>query len=163
MRWIIMMLCLALAACATRPPITPAMLADDPGMTAKGTRLTWSGVVLSLRRQGGHTVLKVLAYPADRQGRPQVTAPPLGQFLADRPGELSEAAYGPGRQLRVTGPLLGHADGQVGGQPYRFPAIGAEELVVWGVEGSMRRAPDVRFGVGVGSGGGGWGGVGIGF
>jgi outer membrane lipoprotein len=138
------------------------MLSEQPSLVAKGTRLSWSGVVVGLRRDLDHTVLQVLAYPSDTQGRPLVTAPALGQFLADRPGDLSEASYGPGQRVRVSGPLLGHADGEVGGRPYRFPAIGAEQLVVWNQADRRVTAPDVRFGVGVGSGGAGWG-VGIGF
>jgi starvation-inducible outer membrane lipoprotein len=138
------------------------MLAADPGLVPKGTQLQWSGVIVERRQSAGHTVLRLVAYPSDPQGRPLVTSAALGQFLADRPGGLPETLYAPGQQLRVSGPLLGHADGEVGGRPYRFPAVGAEELVVWGSGGESRSAPDVRFGVGVGSWGAGWG-VGVGF
>jgi starvation-inducible outer membrane lipoprotein len=169
MRWTMLMVLALLAGCAgllpgERPAVTPAMLAADPGLVPKGTPLQWSGVIVERRLSGGHTVLRLVAYPSDGEGRPRVTAASLGQFLADRPGELAEAQYGVGRQLRVTGPLLGHADGDLAGRPYRFPAIGAEQLVLWNDNGASRRAPDVRFGVGVGSGGPAWGvGVGVGF
>lgn len=170
MRWrmlLLLALPALLAGCAgllpdQRSSITPAMLAADPGLVPKGTRLQWSGVIVERRDSGGHTVLRLAAYPSDRQGRPRVTAAALGQFLADRPGDLPEALYAPGQQVRVAGPLLGHADGEVAGRPYRFPAVGAEELVVWGSAGESRSAPDLRFGVGVGSWGAGWG-VGVGF
>jgi outer membrane lipoprotein len=107
------------------------------------------------------TVLEVLAYPLDRSGRPDVSAPPQGRFLADRSGFLEPQDYRPGREVTVRGPLLGFKDGQVGTAAYRFPAIAADALKLWAASEPVRR-PRVGVSIGAGSYGSGVG-IGVGF
>lgn len=165
------LLLVLLGACASAPnrfpdglrePF-PQQLAANPQAVAKGQRLTWGGILIEARNLADRTLLEVLAYPLDAQGRPDTDAAPRGRFLADHPGFLEPRDYAPGRSVTVSGALLGYQDGKVGEADYRFPAIAAEQLELWSrATVGYGSSPRVGVGVGVGSYGSGVG-VGIGF
>ena len=145
---------------------TPAALAVQPKSHAKGSSLTWGGVVVEVRNLRDRTILEVVSHPLADDGQPETGEPSQGRFLADRRGFLEPRDYAPGRLVTVTGSLLGYQDGTVAGADYRFPAVAADELRVWDEvprqSGFGSRTPRVGVGVNVGSGGGGVG-VSVGF
>ena len=145
---------------------TPMRLASDPHAYPQGQRLTWGGEIIKVRNLADRTIMEVLAYPLERNDRPNPRADSQGRFLVDHRGYLEPRDYGPGRIVTVTGGLLGYQDGTVGGADYRFPAISADNLRLWGRHseggGLGRSKPRVGVGVNVGSGGGSVG-VNVGF
>ncbi len=158
-----------LAGCASSPKvasnaergITPEQaVSQEIGETS--TPLQWGGVIMETRNLSEATELQVLAYPLNDDGRPDVSEPPTGRFIAQQPGYLESADYRKGRQVTATGPLREKRPGKVGEAAYTFPVLQADELVLWPEQSERKAHPRVNFGLGVGSGGRSWGGVGIG-
>jgi outer membrane lipoprotein len=158
-----------MVGCASAPPARapagpyPEALAEAPRSVPLGHALHWGGRIVSVRNLAERTELEVLAYPLDGDGRPQLDTTPRGRFLIDHPGFLEPAEYETGRAVSVQGRLLGYRDGEVGGAPYRFPALAPDDLRLWrGAAALPARKP--RVGVGVSGGSRGTGvGISIGF
>ncbi len=160
---------LALAGCqgggTVRPEgPTPAALSATADPSVKGREFTWGGAIVSVKNLRDRTLLEVMAYPLDGDGRPRAGEPSLGRFIADRAGFLEPAEYRPGRLVTVTGTMIGYLDGKVGQADYRYPALRAETLRLWPESrASGRRRPAISVGVGIGGGShDGWGNIGIG-
>ena len=162
---------LFLAACQSNPvaptkgPV-PAQLSASADPLVKGQTFTWGGSVISIRNLQDHTLLEVMAYPLDTEGRPRTDLKSQGRFLAHYDGFLEPAEYPVGRLVTVTGPMLGYKDGKVGQADYRYPVLRADQIRSWQQRSSSswnsRPAVSVGVGVGGGSGGGGWSNIGIG-
>ncbi len=160
---------LLLAACQstgeTRPsgPL-PAQLSATADPSVKGQRLTWGGSVIRVKNLQDRTLVEIMAYPLDNEGRPRTGQKSQGRFIADYKGFLEPAEYPVGRLVTVTGSVLGYMDGKVGEADYRYPVLQADEIRVWEnrQSGGWNR-PAVSVGVGVGGGSdGGWSNIGIG-
>ena len=160
---------LLLAGCqssgGTLPPgPVPAQLSATADPSVKGQRLTWGGSVIRVKNLRDRTLVEIMAYPLDSEGRPRTGQPSQGRFIADYQGFLEPAEYPVGRLVTVTGPMLGYLDGKVGEADYRYPALQADEIRGW----ENRRSgsgvrPAVSVGVGVGGGSSsGWSNIGIG-
>jgi len=160
---------LLLAGCQstgeTRPsgPV-PAQLSATADPSVKGQRLTWGGSVIRVKNLQDRTLVEIMAYPLDSEGRPRTGQPSQGRFIADYKGFLEPAEYPVGRLVTVTGPMLGYLDGKVGEADYRYPALQADGIRVWENRRSGSRVrPAVSVGVGVGGGSSsGWSNIGIG-
>lgn len=160
---------LALLGCASSPKVAEnAERGVTPSQAAAGKSgigdkpLQWGGVIVETRNLPKVTELEILAYPLKSNGRPDLSAPPNGRFIARRPGYLEPVDYRKGRQITATGSLAERRTGQVGEAAYTFPILSADELVLWPEQNDRKASPRVNFGLGVGSGGRSWGGVGIG-
>lgn len=152
------LLALALAACATGPRYDTAQV--DPDLTPQRLAadapdhvdqpVVWGGVIVASENLEDRTRLEVLAYPLDRSQRPRTGQPPRGRFLVEHPGYLETADYAPGRSLTVQGQVDEVVDGRIGEAAYRYPRVVPDDLHLWprAVE-AERTAPRVRFGVGI--------------
>ncbi len=157
------------AGCQTTGETRPAgplpsqlSLSGDPSV--KGQVLTWGGSIVSIKNLKDRTLLEVMAYPLNSDGKPRLDRQSQGRFIADYKGFLEPAEYQVGRLVTVTGPMLGYTDGKVGEADYRYPAIAAEQLRLWPKETTRNwRRPAVSVGIGFGSGGYSNVGIGIGF
>jgi outer membrane lipoprotein len=160
---------LLLAGCATTdctpPPgsstnLTPAQVSSTGGHT--GERLRWGGTLASARNLADSSELEVVGYPLDRCGKPRTGVQPIGRFILVKPGYLETADRPAGSRLSATGLITGVREGRVGGAPYRFPLLQANELSWWAEEAPARGYtwPWVTIGIGGGSGGVG-GGIGV--
>ncbi len=165
----VVLLSLLLVGCATTPAGEgtqrggpyPEELAASPRSVPQGQPLHWGGSIVSVRNEAERTVVEVLSYPLDADGRPDLAARPRGRFLVDHAGFLEPNEYRSGRPLSVRGRLLGYQDGEVGGAPYRYPAVSGDQLKLWSIP-APGRTPRVGVGVSGGSHGGGVG-ISIGF
>jgi outer membrane lipoprotein len=165
-----LVMALFLNACSTTgstsiPAVTPKSLTLSGDQSVKGQDFTWGGSVLSLKNLKDHSLVEVMAYPLDVNGRPDAGATPLGRFLADYPGFLEPREFSAGQLVTVTGPLLGYKDGKVGEAEYRYPALQADQIKHWDSTQSRHpyTKPSVNIGFGFGSGGYSNIGIGIGF
>ena len=160
---------LLLAACATDSSLqsaypSPQQLSSHPGEASRGASLQWGGEIVAVENLQDRTLLEVLAYPLRSSGEPRTDREPLGRFLADNKGFLEPREYRPGRQLTVSGTLLGFRDGRIGDAFYRYPAWQVEMLTLWPEDTrTLQREPRVNLGIGVGSHGRSGVGIGIGF
>ena len=93
----VLLACLALAACATTPPLDPAgTLADfgphqvDATDPPAGSAVLWGGMIVEVDNRADRTEIEVLAYPLDARQRPRLwpgaacwaAAPPPHQTAA---------------------------------------------------------------------------------
>jgi outer membrane lipoprotein len=168
--WLVVLLVFVLlAGCrstgGTRvPEITPMSLSRSADQAVKGRDFTWGGSVLSLKNMESHSLVEIMAYPLDGDGRPDAGASPLGRFLGDYPGFLEPVMFHSGQLVTVTGPMLGYRDGKVGEAVYRYPVLQADQIKRWDARpASTFNKPSVHFGFGFGSGGYSNIGIGIGF
>ncbi|MEJ2425631.1 MAG: Slp family lipoprotein [Candidatus Thiodiazotropha sp.] len=164
MRSITLLLLVAMLGCSSLPTLPQADRSRSPhqvsqeGLGDPGQKLQWGGILIGIRADE----LEILAYPLDRDGRPQTERKSEGRFLAritdsDMAGELSI-----GQQVTATGQILSIQNGRVGKAEYRFPVMACEDLAVWPEPGRAHTRPRVHFGFGASSGGGGYGSIGIG-
>lgn len=159
MRLALAVLPLLLVACASKPPRFP--VSDvEAGLTpqaalhaeeAQGRRVLWGGVIVNTSNLADSTQIEVLAYPLDKNQRPDVDKTPSGRFLAVQEGYLETADYSVGRQLTVQGRLLEPARGKVGEADYTYPVVRIEDVQLWRLEprASYDNRPRVNFGFGV--------------
>ena len=149
---------LALAACAKSVPddpsidraLTPARAVADLAAN-RGHKVQWGGVIIGSKNLKDRTQFEVLAYPLDKDGRPQRNQAPLGRFLALKDGYVETVDYAAGRLLTITGPLQETRNDKLGEADYIYPLIAADDLKLW-QERAPREEPRVRFGVGIGIG-----------
>ncbi len=144
--------------------ITPKEVAADAA-TFAATMVEWGGVIVESQNLQQQTELKILAYPLDSNGRPDLDASPSGRFIAVSSGYLETIDYAKGRQVTLSGKVSGVRDDKVGDADYRFPVVHSTDIQLRSKSASDRRFwPSLHIGVGGGSGGIRTGvGVGIGF
>lgn len=147
-----------LAACATGPGfptesvntglVARAASASDDG--AEGERVLWGGRIIHTEPEERETRIEVLAYPLQRNQKPDVSESSQGRFLVIHRGYLEPADYSPDRLVTVTGRLQQPRTGRIGEAEYRYPVMTSDELHLWPEEPRVvREEPRVRFGVGV--------------
>ncbi|MDQ2696055.1 MAG: Slp family lipoprotein, partial [Pseudomonadota bacterium] len=107
--------CAAPSAVLRQPPAQNISLADAraDAESHQGVAVRWGGMLLSTASEPAATWLEILEYPLDEDGRPQVTQTAGGRFLARTGEALNTAAYPPGSQITVAGPLAGTVQGAV--------------------------------------------------
>jgi len=129
------------------------------------TPFEWGGVIVSLENLKQSTELQIIAYPLNRNGRPDTDEPPTGRFIAVSTGYLESGDYARGRQVTVTGEIDRLREGKVGQADYLFPVMHVRDIHLWPKQNVGGVTPRFNFGFGIGSGGSTRGsmGVGIGF
>ena len=156
-----------LAGCASAPPTNlPVSGSVQPTDRSSPRRVEWGGQIVEVQNRRDATEFEILAYPLDRDGRPDTSAPSLGRFVAVRPGFVDPADYAPGRLVTARGSLGPARTATLGGTELRLATLEAESLQLWSREPPPPRvAPYGTIGIGFGSGGfyGGGVGLGIGF
>jgi outer membrane lipoprotein len=168
----LLLLVLMLSACSTtgeRPVmgergITPQLAALDSGQLPT-TVFEWGGAIVDSRNLSATTEFQILAYPLQKNGRPDLAKKPTGRFIAVVKGYLETADYTTGRQVTLSGQLKAIRPGKVGEAEYLFPVLEANEIQLWPAPAEKPGRTGVHFGFGAGSGGwsGGSIGIGIGF
>ncbi|MCC5856611.1 MAG: Slp family lipoprotein [Ectothiorhodospiraceae bacterium] len=147
-----------LAGCATGPGFPTehvntelvARAASATAEGARGERVIWGGRIIQTEPEDRETRMEVLAYPLQRNQKPDTTEGSQGRFLVVHPGYLEPADYAPDRLITVTGELDQPRKGRIGEAEYRYPVVHAEALHLWPREPQrVREEPRVRFGVGV--------------
>ncbi len=161
---------MAVGACATPPQVvdTGPTPSDVVRVGTIGGSVHWGGQIVKTKNLSDRTLVEVLAFPLDSEGRPAVDQAPQGRFIVEKSGFLEPKEYARNRLLEVRGIHNGFTDGKVGEAAYRYPVVIGQVLQLWESGSSTRSSqPRVspRIGIGIGSGSGGTrvgGGVGIG-
>jgi outer membrane lipoprotein len=167
---------LLLNACASTPAPTFDTIGVDPFLTpqsvaaspqaATGRSVQWGGTIIGITNLQERTRIEVLAYPLDRDAKPQGDSNPLGRFFLEQSGFLDPATYKQGRLVSVVGTITGTLSAKVGDANYDHPLVEARQTYLWPEDTGYGSGSGVTFGIGVGTWGSGtnWGtGVGIGF
>jgi outer membrane lipoprotein len=143
-------------ACATRPDFK----LDDVDQTLnpveatidfpahQGKNVMWGGIIVNSQNMQKGTLLEVLAYPLDKNHRPETKKPALGRFLAEHPGYLETVVYAPGRHTTLVGTLGDTRTGKIGEADYLYPVVNTEQLHLWPTAEEQSESR-FHFGVGV--------------
>lgn len=133
---------------AVDPAVEPAgAVRDFPA--ARGHRVHWGGSIIDTVNLKDSTRIEILAYPVDRQGRPDLTAKAQGRFILLHDGYLEAANYAPGRMVSAVGTLAQLHEGRVGDARVVYPLVHAEQIYLW-PKSSHGSEPQFHFGIGVG-------------
>jgi outer membrane lipoprotein len=170
----LLLLCvLLLGACSSTQQFvdTGPTPSEVVGSGTVGGQVHWGGQIIKVKNLRDHSLVEVLAFPLNSDGRPQLGETPLGRFIVEQDGFLEPKEYARDRLLEVRGLHEGFTDGQVGDAAYRYPVVTAQQLQLWAAPASVpgsspRVLPRIGIGIGTGSGGsrvGGGVGIGIGF
>jgi len=147
-----------LAACATpfdvgtaNRSLTPQAAAGNLG-AAQGTVVAWGGSIVAANNFKDSTEFEILAFPLDRENRPERGATPTGRFIAVYPGFVETADYGPGRDVTVVGSVDSTRTGTVGQARYVYPVLSATRMHLWPKEEPAGSGvqPTIHFGIGIG-------------
>jgi|SRR5690625_360378 len=115
-----------------------------------GETVLWGGRVIQTSPGQDATTLEVVAFPLQRNQRPNERQDSSGRFLIRYAGYLEPEDYREDRLVTVTGTVEEVREGVVGDAPYRYPVIAADQLYLWPERQSTDQQPRVHFGVGVG-------------
>jgi outer membrane lipoprotein len=148
-------LALALAGCATVPPLDasgartglrPYQVANEesPGETV----VLWGGMIVEVANREGSTEVEVLAYPLDARQRPQLERATEGRFIAVLPGFVEPLDYPAGRFVTLRGRLVGIREGRIGERDYVYPLVGVQAAHVWPRD-FRTDGPRISIGIGV--------------
>ncbi len=148
-----------LAGCAAVGPLAEETASREPSPAAvaesasvpDGREMLWGGRIVGVSNEAETTRLEVLAYPLERDQRPDVyDRPAQGRFVVTYPGFLDPVDYAPGRVVTVRGPVVDIVHGRVGDAQYAWPQMRAEELHRWPRDPDPYRNPprfEVRAGI----------------
>jgi outer membrane lipoprotein len=129
--------------------LTPLQAAAEID-AARQRNVAWGGVIVATRNLRDSTEIEVLAYPLDRQNRPDASAKPTGRFIGIQPGYLETADYAAGRQITLVGTVTATRAGVVGEARYVYPLVSISRLHLWPKEPPASNEPRFHFGIGVG-------------
>ena len=151
--------------CASAPPADTGPTPNQVILSGEARdAVHWGGRIVAVKNLRERTLVEVLSFPLDGDGRPRADKAPQGRFIVEKTGFLEPHEYAAGRLVEVRGRLDGFTRGRVGEAAYRYPVVRGDQLVLWSSDESRRwsRTPRINLGVGGGSRGAGVG-VGIGF
>lgn len=97
-----------------------------------GAQVRWGGVISSLQNQKSSTLIKILAYPLDDNGRPQTHTAPLGSFLAQASIPFDTTTYAKDREITVTGTVATLPRQVTIEESLGLPVVKTKDIYMWG-------------------------------
>jgi len=133
---------------ATPPGPPPAEVAAAPERYHDAS-VVWGGKILAIDNLALTTDVQVVAYPLDRNQRPDTRAPSIERFVLAIPGFVEAGDYPPGRWLSARGRVIGSEVHRIQERDVVYPRIASDDVHRW-----PREFPDEHghwsFGVGIG-------------
>lgn len=107
------------------------VLADAESYT--NTMVRWGGVIIGLENEESQNTLKVMSYPLDYYGRPDIDSESEGYFVIKSPERLDPEQYTAGRELVAVGVIEGKTVPSPGHDSIGLPVIKASGIHLWPV------------------------------
>ena len=161
----IALMSLLLGGCATTvpgPPVPPGIdLSNAPAIPSviqspesfQNQGVRWGGNVVSVENQNNSTLIEIIGRPLVGQGRPDISRPSNGRFIAEIPGFVDPADYAKNRAITIIGNVNGSINRKIGNADYEFPKVTVASHQLWtGVDSRFSRRAAYR-GYGYGYGG----------
>ncbi len=141
MKQCLLVICLLLNACSNLPPaITNPPLFDISYTQAiqgiahyKDAPVRWGGIIIDVENEQNFSLVQVLYYPLNGDGRPQTDQLNEGRFLIKSPEFLDPAVYTKNTEITVAGTLTGDLERTIGKKTMRLPLITATTIHLWPV------------------------------
>jgi len=144
---VILGLCLLYSGCATvisreainraNREVTVVDVRTTPDVH-KGEIILWAGEIVETHNKKEGTIIEILHKPENSSLRPRDKDVSSGRFLAKYEGYLDVAIFAPGREVTVTGRILGERKQLLGEIEYNYPLVSVEEIYLWPRKERMR-------------------------
>jgi outer membrane lipoprotein len=130
-----------LTGCATIPEALRGDFTEVAPEAALGSNaaVRWGGRIIDVWPTSGETCLEVLAKPLDPRARPRATDTEIGRFRACKADFLDPALFATGREVTVTGRIVGEETRTLGEYEYRMPKLAVDELLLWPERPAVQR------------------------
>lgn len=133
--------CLLLNACSNLPPAIKSPPLFDISYTQavqdiahyKDAPVRWGGIIIDVENEQNFSLVQVLYYPLNGDGRPQTEQLNEGRFLIKSPEFLDPAVYTKNTEITVAGMLTGDLERTIGKKVMRLPLIAATNIHLWPV------------------------------
>jgi len=140
--WLLLTLGLAfiLQGCATLPKefreipvkkdITLSQVLSSPEIY-KNSQVLWGGKIVNCLNKEDITLLEIVQFSLDLEGKPKADTISEGRFLVETPQFLDCAIYTPGKLITVAGVFKDLRDGKIGEKSYKFPVLEGKAFHLW--------------------------------
>ena len=104
---------------------------NQPESNKIGELARFSGVIAEITNKKRMTVLDVLYYPAQSNGRPKLKGEPAGRFRVKVDQFLDPAVYKRGKSITALGKLKAKETAKIGEYEYEYPTIDNGKVYLW--------------------------------
>lgn len=137
--FLLLLLYLLLSGCAGLPPAiknAPAINATYSQISHDINNYTdapvrWGGVIIEVENEEQASLMQVLYYPLDFNGRPQLHKKGEGRFVVKSAEFLDPVFYSKDREITVAGVITGDIERTVGKRIIRVPLLSATAIHLW--------------------------------
>jgi outer membrane lipoprotein len=141
MKLYLLSFCMLLSACVGLPAsVREVPVADITYPQAirdlnqyKDISVRWGGVIIDVDNEENFTLVQVLSYPLNYQGRPQLSKSAEGRFVIKSTEFLDPAVYAKDREITVAGKLDGDIQRMIGKKTVLLPLLASRALYLWPV------------------------------
>ncbi|RAU17230.1 hypothetical protein DN062_13760 [Nitrincola tibetensis] len=137
-RKMLFLLALLIGGCAsipsdlqTRTEQTPLPFSATASIEPAGQTVRWGGEIAKVSNLQQGSLLEVVEFSLNSNGRPVKSDNSGGRFRILIPGFIDPAIYAPGRLVTALGNFSATEEDQVGEQAYVFPVLDSEHLHLW--------------------------------
>jgi len=137
---LILGLAFILQGCATLPKefseipikkeITLSQVLNSPEIY-KNSQVLWGGRIVNCLNKEDITLLEIVQFSLDLEGKPKADTISEGRFLVETPQFLDCAIYTPGKLITVAGVFKELRDGKIGEKSYKFPVLEGKAFHLW--------------------------------
>jgi len=139
MKFFALLISLLLSACSVLPPVFNDSNIKNLSYTQvmgsngnlEGALVRWGGVIIGLENNESQSTLKVMYYPIDRYGRPDIDSSSEGYFVINSPEPLDSKQYTEGRELVAVGVIAGKTEPSAKYGSTGLPVIKATGIHLW--------------------------------
>lgn len=93
-----------------------------------GKEIFWGGKIISCSNKENFTIIEILQFPINREGKIITVLESEGRFLIKTPDFLDCAVYTFGRFVRVKGIIKGLEEGKIENRPYKYIVIDPNKI-----------------------------------
>lgn len=135
-----MLLILNLQACSSHIPTQISQpVINEPSLDSVrlnltefiGQKVRWGGTILATENGQNTSLVSIVAFPLNAQGRPVQSGESMGRFIASIDDFLEPLVYSADRQITVTGSILRTEPRKVGDYTYNYPVIKVDNYYLW--------------------------------
>jgi outer membrane lipoprotein len=100
-------------------------------LDSQGNSARWGGVIASVTNQAKYSVIEVVNFDLNMNGRPQAKSETLGRFRVYFEGLIDPIIFQKGKSITAIGTIAASEQGKIGERSYEFPILMASNVYLW--------------------------------
>jgi len=96
-----------------------------------GQKVRWGGSILSTDNKENTSLISIVSFPLNGNGRPTDSGESSGRFIAVLNDFLEPLVYSEDRQITINGTITGTENRKVGEFLYNYPVVKVEHYHLW--------------------------------